>query len=129
MEKQGKYLWRAGEGRSEPIQDLENATRIIVVDEETVGSQVLTFGYLRWEPKISYHKKHVHENAEEIMYILSGRGVGGVGDQAMEVKKGDTVWVPRGAVHWMDNPYPEALEMLLVYSEPSLAKAGYQVLG
>lgn len=128
MAPEKKFLLKLKDGRNEPIQDLENARRVILVDEASVGAEVITFGYLKWEPKTSYHKKHVHENAEEVMYILSGRGIGGVDQEEFEMNKGVTIWIPRGIVHWAYNPFDEPLEMLLVYSHASLRSAGYEVV-
>ena len=124
-----KYVLKLADGRNEPIKDLDGASRTIVVDEQTVNSEDITFGHSRFEPRTSVHKKHVHSNAEEIMYILSGRGLSGVNDQEAVVTKGDTVWVPRGAVHWFSNPFDEACEFVFIYTRSSLVKAAYEVIG
>ena len=128
ISKKPKFLLKLGDGRSEPIRDLENTQRTILIDQETVGAEDITFGYWKWEPKTSLHKKRAHEDAEEVMYILSGRAIGGVGKEEFEIGKGDTVWVPRGMVHWAYNPFDEPLEMLLVCSRPTLKSAGYEVM-
>jgi quercetin dioxygenase-like cupin family protein len=120
-----KYLIRAGEGRSEPIKDLEGATRQILIDAQEVGAEDITFGFSSFAPHTSIHKKHAHPEAEEIMYILRGRGISGVGDQEFEVGPGDTLWMPRGAIHWFYNPFDEACEFIFIYTRASLAKAGY----
>lgn len=125
MQYPGTYILKKNDGRSEPIKDLIGASRIILVDEETVGAEDITFGFSRYEPKTSIHKKHSHGEAEELMYILSGRGVGGVNDQEFEVEPGDTVWVPRGGVHWIYNPFNEPLEFIFIYTRSTLKKAGY----
>ncbi len=124
-----QYILKLQDGRNEPIKDLEHSERIILVDKDSVGAQDITFAYCRFEPNASFHKKHVHEHAEEIMYILSGKGIGGVGDGPdEELEKGDTIWVPRGAVHWLYNPFDEPCEMLFIYTRPSLQSAGYEVV-
>lgn len=74
------------------------------------------------------HKKHVHQEAEEVIYILSGKGISGLGDTEVEMAKGDTMFVPRGAVHWFYNPFDEPVEMLFVYTRPSLQSAGYRIV-
>jgi len=60
------------------------------------------------------------------MYLLAGRGMGGVNDDEMELKAGDTLWVPRGAVHWFYNPFEETCEFLFLYTRPTLKAAGLQ---
>ena len=126
MKHQDKFRLRLEDGRGEPIPGLEGASRIIMIDEEQVGAQDITFGYSKYKPQGSIHKKHTHPHAEEIMYILAGRGIGGVNDEEMELKAGDTLWVPRGATHWFYNPFEETCEFLFLYTRSTLQKAGLQ---
>jgi mannose-6-phosphate isomerase-like protein (cupin superfamily) len=123
-----KYLLRPGDGRNEPIKDLDNATRVVLVDEDATGAEDITFAHCRFEAKTSSHKKHVHKDAEEVIYILSGKGMSGIGDAEMEMRRGDTMFVPRGAVHWFHNPFDEPVEMLFIYTRPSLKSAGYEIV-
>ena len=63
-----------------------------------------------------------------MIYILSGKGIGGLGEKEVEMRQGDTMFVPRGAVHWFYNPFDEAVEMIFVYTRPSLKSAGYEIV-
>jgi mannose-6-phosphate isomerase-like protein (cupin superfamily) len=130
-----KHILKLEDGRVEPIKDLmkskkESALRRVLVDEQMGGAEHLTFGYARFEPKTSYHKKHIHPAAEEVFYILSGKGIGGVGEgtEEIEIVAGDTVWVPKGAVHWLYNPFEEPCEIIFIYAAASLASAGYEIV-
>lgn len=123
------YVLKLADGRNEPIKDLDGASRTILVDEQAVDAGEITFGHSRFEPRTSVHKKHIHRNAEEIMYILSGRGVAGVNDQEKVVVSGDTIWVPKGAVHWFSNPFDEPCEFVFLYTKSSLQKAAYEIVG
>lgn len=123
-----KYVFGPNDGRNEPIQNLDNATRIVLVDEDTVGAEDVTFAYCRFEAKTASHKRHVHKGAEEVIYILSGKGISGLGETEVEMTRGDTMFVPRGAVHWFYNPFDEPVEMIFVYTRKSLKTAGYQVV-
>ena len=128
MNRNNKFLIPHENGRNEPIKDLDNATRIVLIDKDTVGAEDITFAHCKFEAKTSSHKRHIHEDAEEVIYILSGRGMSGVGDTEMEMGKGDTMFIPRGAVHWFYNPYDEPVEMIFIYTRPSLQLAGYKVV-
>lgn len=128
MNTENKYLMTLKDGRNEPIKDLDNATRVVLVDKDTVGAEDITFAQCRFEAKTSVHKKHIHKDAEEVIYILSGRGMSGVEDTEMEMSKGDTMFIPRGAVHWFYNPFDEPVEMIFIYTRPSLKSAGYKVV-
>lgn len=123
-----KYVLGLEDGRNEPIKDLDNATRIVLVDKDTVGAEDITFAYCRFEAKTSIHKKHTHKDAEEIIYVLSGKGISGFNDTECEMKKGETMFIPRGAVHWFSNPFSEPVEILFTYTRPSLESAGYEVV-
>lgn len=123
-----KYLLKPGDGRNEPIKDLNNATRAVLVDKDTVGAEDITFAHCRFEAKTSLHKKHIHEDAEEVIYILSGKGMSGLKDAEAEMCQGDTMFIPRGAVHWFYNPFDEPVEMIFIYTRPSLKSAGYKVV-
>jgi len=123
-----KYLLGLADGRNEPIKDLDNAKRVVLVDKDTVGAEDITFAYCKFEAKTATHKKHIHKDAEEVIYILSGKGTSGLVDTEVEMSKGDTMFVPRGAVHWFYNPFDAPVEMLFVYTRPSLKSAGYRVV-
>ena len=123
-----KYLLGLADGRNEPIKDLDNAKRIVLVDKDTVGAEDITFAYCRFEAKTSTHKKHTHTDAEEVIHILSGKGMSGLGETEVEMTIGDTMFVPRGAVHWFYNPFDEPVEMIFVYTRPSLKSAGYRIV-
>ena len=47
-------------------------------------------------------------------------------DQETELVKGDTLWVPRGAVHWFYNPYDEPCDFLFLYTRATLGAAPYE---
>jgi len=123
-----QYVIKLQDGRNEPIKELNNATRIILVDQKTAGAEDITFAYCSFAAKTSNHKKHVHEDAEEVIYILSGKGISGLRDKEVEMETGDTMFVPRGEVHWFYNPFNEPVEMIFVYSCPSLKTAGYNLV-
>jgi quercetin dioxygenase-like cupin family protein len=126
--KSEDYLIKNGEGRNEPIKDLSNAARVVLVDKDIIGAEDITFAHCTFESKTSVHKKHVHPNAEEVIYILSGKGISGIGDSEVIMSAGDTMFVPRGAVHWFYNPFDEAVQMIFIYTKPSLKEAGYKVV-
>jgi quercetin dioxygenase-like cupin family protein len=128
MEDDMKYLLGLTDGRNEPIKDLDNAKRVVLVDKDTVGAEDITFAFCRFEAKTSAHKKHIHEDAEEVIHILSGRGISGLDETEAEMVQGDTMFVPRGEVHWFYNPFDEPVEMIFVYTRPSLKSAGYRIV-
>lgn len=57
---------------------------------------------------------HVHEQWE-ICYVTSGSGVIFMGEERVQVQKGDVCKIPPRTNHWM-KPEPK-MEILLVYSD------------
>lgn len=121
-----KLLTTTEGGELYPIPNLVNAYRAILVDKDNMGAEDITLGICRFDPG-SFHEKHTHEDAEEIMYILSGRYIGGAGDDEFLHQAGDVIFVPRGTVHWAYNPFDEPLVELFLYTKPSLQSAGYSL--
>jgi len=46
---------------------------------------------------------HVHEEGDELFYVVAGRGTARLGDKTQEIEAGDVVFVPPGAVHQIAN--------------------------
>jgi len=55
MKYRNRYRFKLENGRNEPIKDLEHTLRIVIVDEERVGAQDITFAYCRFEPVQYYN--------------------------------------------------------------------------
>ena len=54
----------------------------------------------------------------EVYYVLSGRGLMHIDAQTQEVTAGDAVYIPGGAVQWIDNPGDELLRFIAIVSPP-----------
>ena len=61
---------------------------------------------------------HRFKTASEVYYILKGRGLMHIDDEAAEVGVGDTIYIPPGAVQFIENLTPESLEFLCMVSPP-----------
>ena len=46
------------------------------------------------------HGKHLHHHADEFVYIMSGRGRHGQGNEEWDLEAGDSYFIPKGVVHW-----------------------------
>ena len=77
------------------------------------------------------HKKHRHENCEEIYYIISGHGLAGAGADRVEVQSGDFHYIPAGVEHWLHNlSVTEPIEVVGIYIDSgSVAETGYVYMG
>jgi mannose-6-phosphate isomerase-like protein (cupin superfamily) len=77
------------------------------------------------------HKKHRHDNCEEIYYIISGHGLAGAGDDRVEVRGGHFHYIPPGVEHWLYNlSDTEPVEAVGLYiGSGSVEDTGYVYMG
>lgn len=77
------------------------------------------------------HKKHRHENCEEIYYVISGHGLAGAGADRVEVRGGHFHNVPAGVEHWLHNlSETDPIEVVGIYiGAGSVAETGYVYIG
>jgi mannose-6-phosphate isomerase-like protein (cupin superfamily) len=97
-------------------------------NEANMGAQHAVLGRTIFPPNGASHELHVHENAEEIMYIVSGKGTARVGDEEFDIGQGDVVFVPVNVGHIVRNTDPEnIMEMIWLYGGVgSLKASGYR---
>ena len=53
---------------------------------------------------------HIHDQGDELFYVVSGRGTATLGDETEVIEPGDVIFVPEGAVHGirnLDNDEPQ----------------------
>lgn len=60
---------------------------------------------------------HVLSHAE-VYYIVEGRGIVHVGDEAQAVRAGHAVHIPPGSVQWIENTGKAALAFLCIVDPP-----------
>jgi quercetin dioxygenase-like cupin family protein len=59
---------------------------------------------------------HIHDNEDELSYVLEGAIWARVGDREVEAAAGSYVWKPRGVLHAFWNPGPAPARILEVIS-------------
>ena len=71
------------------------------------------------------HKKHRHDNCDEMYYVLRGHGLAGAGDDRVELFAGHYHYIPRGTEHWLINlSKNEPIEVYGIYDRsPSVEPA------
>ena len=61
---------------------------------------------------------HIHNETEEIYHFTSGKGVMTVGEEKFQVEAGDTVLIPPGNPHRLENSGEAPLKLLCCCSPP-----------
>ncbi len=62
--------------------------------------------------------KHLHDNANEIQYILEGKGTIWLGDKEVAVKPGDLVIIPKGTPHGGTKPDGRTIKAIAIKTPP-----------
>ena len=58
--------------------------------------------------------RHYHPDIEHEQYVLKGRYKIGIGKVVIEVKEGDSIYIPAGTPHWYKNSDKESAEFLCI---------------
>jgi quercetin dioxygenase-like cupin family protein len=77
------------------------------------------------------HERHFHPNADEFIYVVSGRAALGTESHEHVATAGTIDFVPAGKVHWARNlDENEPLEIVGLYiGGNSIEEAGYEFVG
>jgi quercetin dioxygenase-like cupin family protein len=96
-----------------------------IVTHETAGSVKTVLGRSVYHPG-EFHEPHLHFNAEEFIYCLSGKCIVGAGDKEYLFTPGDTQFAPIGTIHWLRNPFDEPVEFIWKYTGAAMPfESGY----
>ena len=66
---------------------------------------------------------HIHDQGDELFYVVSGRGTATLGDETEVIEPGDVIFVPEGAVHGIRNlDNDEPLTVVFFMDSPELVE-------
>ena len=105
-------------GPSEGEHLIRNAGSIFIKVGPNRGSNNMALGTQQL-PLGNGIRVHQHHEADEVLFVLEGRGFGILGNDRIPVEKGSAIYVPRGAWHGVENPDSELL-LLWVVAPPGL---------
>lgn len=101
-----------------PVGDLgQNRAVFSLSGEETGGNYSLT-EFAMAPPPTPGPPPHIHEDADEAVYVLEGTLEMGIGEQRLTGSAGSVMLVPRGTLHSIANPGPDPVRMLVILSPP-----------
>ena len=69
---------------------------------------------------------HYHAHVDEVLYGLSGTLHGIVDGKPVTLGPGQTLFIPRGAVHYYSNPNPEPGRVLVTLTPASIGPAYFR---
>ncbi len=111
-EKRRGYVLKPGEGEKlGPVRIIKASPKsgtqggVMVLDELPPG---FTTGI------------HVHTEADEFFYVISGRGTATLGEEDEAIGPGDVVFVPAGSDHAMSVDADNSMELLFFMDKPGI---------
>lgn len=69
-----------------------------LVNPQTVGAKRVKVKITEWLPG-HVHKKHVHPDQEEVIFVLSGKGMAQTQEEKREIGPGSIVFIGAGEEH------------------------------
>jgi quercetin dioxygenase-like cupin family protein len=69
---------------------------------------------------------HYHKEVDEVIYGLEGVTTTTIDGNKVEIKKGDRLFIPRGAVHHHDNKTGELARSLVIMTPASIGPAYFR---
>ena len=106
----GYILW--------PEEGEKVLSHLMKVDPE-MGSQRMALGKQRLRTGHGI-PLHIHDAEDEVQYVISGRGIGVVGEVEREVGPGSLIYIPQGAWHGIQ--CLEEMELMWIVSPPNFAR-------
>jgi len=91
--------------------------KMIIGPENFGGSTKMCFGVAEF-PANQHAPAHVHEEQEEILYVLEGRGEMYFNNTPERIEKGTCIFVPPRVIHSINNTSNEVLKLAYVFSPP-----------
>jgi mannose-6-phosphate isomerase-like protein (cupin superfamily) len=89
-----------------------------LVNPQTVGSKKIKVKITEWLPG-HVHKKHVHPDQEEVIFVLSGKGMAEIQEERSEIGPGSVVFIDAGESHTTWNlSDAESLRAVVIKAPP-----------
>jgi quercetin dioxygenase-like cupin family protein len=111
----GKYTRHVDEAPR--IQLTRRVVRPLITPEVGAGNMVLYVGEYEAGRRMPAHQ---HDDCEEILYVLSGHGRVHIGEDVEPVGPGMAIFIPRGAMHFLEIAAGQPLWLLFIFSPPTL---------
>ena len=75
-----------------------------------------TLGFLNRSriPAGAHHEPHLHDDHEEVFFIVGGKGAVLLGEERRPVHEGDAVYIPVGTVHGLINDSDDWLDFVAI---------------
>ena len=114
------------QGRQEVIH--VGKLEVSYLQEAGNGSHIDCFE-LRVPPGSNVPPPHSHSDNEEMVYVLEGTLRYTVGSETRDLKPGDTMSTPRGAIHGFSNPHSVLARALIILNPDTIGPQYFRDVG
>ena len=82
---------------------------------ESINGAEVTLGYCHIKSKME-NAVHIHPNCDEILYVLKGAIIHRLDGEEIEMNEGDSLFIPKDAVHNAFNPGNEDVLLSIAFT-------------
>jgi quercetin dioxygenase-like cupin family protein len=113
------------EGRSDNVVQIGSLELHFLVDETQGSGSVVMFEFLV-PASARVPAPHYHRDVDEVVYGLEGILTTTLDGQKHELRKGDSLLLPRGSVHHHENLHSETARALIVLTPGSIGRRYFE---
>ena len=101
-----------------PLNELKGRSYKLIVGSKDLPSCHFNGGVSFFPPR-THAPGHVHENEEEVIYVLEGSGEAVIDGVAEELRPGTFCVFPTGSMHSINNTGDVAIKLLFIFTPPA----------
>ena len=94
--------------------------------DETQGTNDMVMFEFVVPPEARVPAPHFHKDVDEAVYVLDGTMTTTLGERKHELRKGDSLFLPRGSVHTHENLHSETARALVVMTPGSIGRRYFE---
>jgi len=96
-----------------------------LADGESTNQKLVIFEFLI-PPEAKVPVPHYHKDVDEVIYGLEGVTTTTINENKVELHEGDSLFIPRGAVHHHDNRTDKLAKSLITMTPASIGPAYFR---
>ncbi len=97
------------------LQKLKGRAFKLLADKSTMGCKNLST-LVSFFPPASHAPGHIHEDVEEVIYVLSGYGEAIIDGTVYSIKPGSVIYFPIGSLHSINNTSDIEIKLYCAFS-------------
>ncbi|MGH9357983.1 MAG: cupin domain-containing protein [Terriglobia bacterium] len=94
----------------------------LLVNPDNTQTSSFDFRISIYEPR-GHVEPHTHSDAEQVYYILEGKGLMRLGDRDLVVEPNTAIHIPSGLIHGIANTGLEDLVFIVVTTPPQISRS------